>query len=311
MAIVGALLGVSRRKVLLLIPPLMLLTYQVMIGGDAWPYWRLVAPAAPYVLLLILAGVDWILRRDILPAGTSMRRRKLAAQASRFLPPLAAAAAAVLIIAAIGGDLRASAFAGFGYLQRYALLGAMLLLFLAMIASEDAIRLSAAMALVLVALWSLNRSFMHEATLYHPPYLVEDNVHHIDAALLIERFTTEDATLGVVWAGTLPYYTSRRGIDFLGKSDPVIARLPADVSGAVGGFGTYSLPGHNKYDLDYSIRQRRPTYVQWFSWGSQDLTDVRQSEYLRLSLPGPDLIVRRGDPAVRWDLIPADRILSP
>ena len=34
-----------------------------------------------------------------------------------------------------------------------------------------------------------------------------------------------------------------------------------------------SVPGHNKYDLDYSIKQLRPTYVEASAWGAQDITE--------------------------------------
>jgi hypothetical protein len=72
-----------------------------------------------------------------------------------------------------------------------------------------------------------------------------------------------------------------------------------------------SVPGHNKYDLEYSIHQRLPTYVEDFSWGAQDLSYVFRELYVEISLPGPDPAFRLGDPAVRWDEIPAEKILFP
>jgi hypothetical protein len=61
----------------------------------------------------------------------------------------------------------------------------------------------------------------------------------------------------------------------------------------------------------YSILERQPTYVEAFRWGSQDLTDVFEEFYVEVSAPGPDPAFRLGDPAVRWDLIPPDKLLYP
>ena len=113
--------------------------------------------------------------------------------------------------------------------------------------------------------------------------------------------TTEKATVGVFWAGSIPYYTGRVAVDFLGKSDPVIARRPPDTSGAIAWAGMPSVPGHNKYDLDYSIKQRQPTYVQGLAWGRQDLSIWGQAFYVTAAYRGVPLILRRNSPEVRWE----------
>lgn len=135
-------------------------------------------------------------------------------------------------------------------------------------------------------------------------------MNHVNVALSINEYTTDEASVGVVWAGIIPYYTSRYGIDFLGKNDPCIASLPADLAG-VAWHGMDSVPGHNKYDLEYSILGRKPTYVEGFSWGSQDLSHVFRESYVEISLPGPDPAFRLGDPTVRWEIIPPEKILVP
>ena len=83
------------------------------------------------------------------------------------------------------------------------------------------------------------------------------------------------------------------------------------MSGSVAWSGMSSVPGHNKYDLEYSILERRPTYVERFNWGSEDLTPILRNLYVEVSLPGPDPAFLRGDPAVRWDIIPPDKLLLP
>jgi len=73
-------------------------------------------------------------------------------------------------------------------------------------------------------------------------------------------------------------------VDFLGKCDPRVARLPPDTTGAISWSGLRSVPGHNKYDLRYSILQRRPTYVAGLKWGRQDVTREGLRYYERLPI---------------------------
>lgn len=56
------------------------------------------------------------------------------------------------------------------------------------------------------------------------------------------------------YAGSLFYFAPKlRGIDMLGKMDAHIARMPVVHGGTI--------PGHNKFDFDYSIGERHPEYV--------------------------------------------------
>ena len=77
--------------------------------------------------------------------------------------------------------------------------------------------------------------------------------------LLIRRSTRPDATIAVVAAGNVPYFSRRRSVDFLGKSDRHVARMPVDSSGHV---------GHNKHDVDYSLRLRPDLVVSMHSAAS-------------------------------------------
>lgn len=86
--------------------------------------------------------------------------------------------------------------------------------------------------------------------------------------------------------GSIPYFTDRRAIDFLGKSDRYIAHLPPDISGSIAWHGMTSVPGHNKYDLNYSIKTLKPTYVQGFRRGVQDLPQWVQTEYTMVEYTG-------------------------
>jgi hypothetical protein len=88
--------------------------------------------------------------------------------------------------------------------------------------------------------------------------------------LFVRRLTSEDAVIAVTSAGSVPYFSRRTAIDILGKSDPVIARM-APVNSFV--------PGHNKWNLDRSIRDGKPTILLPRAAGEVD--------YLRLVIaPG-------------------------
>jgi len=130
----------------------------------------------------------------------------------------------------------------------------------------------------------------------------------MDAALAVEALTEESASVGVFHAGLLPYYTGRPAIDFLGKADPFIAGsaphiLPPE---EVGSGGVNSPPGHNKYDLNYSIKQRRPTYAQGFEWYDDSVEAWAERHYVEVTYGSVDLYLLRDSPLVRWDLLSGD-----
>jgi hypothetical protein len=319
LAIAGTIVAFSRRLAVLALPPLVLTVYQIVIGGDAWPYWRLVAPGMPYLILLTLAGVDRVLAlcgRELPRLKTQLQSHvgRWLSHAPRWVVRPAALTvivmliAAILVLAGIFADYVRPGSPGFGLVQLCLVMGGVLLGLAALGTLRADMVAACAMILLLI---NLNSRFLTEALFRELPYKAEANRNHVNAALTILQFTTEDASVGVFHAGIIPYYTSRYAVDFLGKNDPYIAGLPVDLEGGPSWYGMSSVPGHNKYDLEYSIHQRLPTYVEGFAWGSQDLTYVFESEYVEVSLPGPDPAFRRGDPAVLWDQIPPDKIIVP
>ncbi len=159
---------------------------------------------------------------------------------------------------------------------------------------------AALVALLGLAGWAVtNRRFLPELALLTPPLYAEANWRNVTTAVILRDVTTPAATVGVFWAGAIPYYTGLRAIDFLGKSDPRIARRPPDLTGRVAWNGMTSVPGHNKYDLTWSIVALQPTYVQGFRWGSQDVTPWARGRYGALRHAGVTLYLLDGSPAVR------------
>ena len=82
--------------------------------------------------------------------------------------------------------------------------------------------------------------------------LLRSDIERMNLGLVIEQGTRSDAVVAVHAAGNIPYYCRRRVIDLLGKSDRVIARGPAR--------GRF-IPGHNKWDYDYSIGRLSPDII--------------------------------------------------
>lgn len=154
------------------------------------------------------------------------------------------------------------------------------------------------------AVVSINVIYTPQILLQKPWFPEDFYVQRVNAAVALNEVTTPDASVGLLAAGVIPYYTGLRGFDFLGRTDPYIARLPADLSGALTVNGMYSVAGHNKYDLLYSIEQLRPTYIEGSAWGRQDVTPWVKMHYVQLEYKGAQLWLKRGAAEVRWDMWP-------
>jgi arabinofuranosyltransferase len=160
----------------------------------------------------------------------------------------------------------------------------------------------ATVATAAMTLW-LDAAFLPEMTGARRAYQYEANRDHVNAALALDSLTTPTARVGVFWAGGIPYYTMRPAADFLGKTDPHVARLAPDLSGAISWNGMSTIPGHNKYDLEWSIRHNQPDYVEGFAWGRQDLSRWAEQHYDSVTFHGVGLRLLRGSKAVRWERI--------
>ena len=233
-ALAGLALRFSWKRLYLFGFFLVSVMYQIYVGGDAWNYWRIMAPTMPLLLLLFSFACFEIAER----------------------------------------------FARTGWIRNFTLA-----------------------ALSVFGLFFADARFMKEFLLLDLPYQNNYAQAHVEVAIAINDLTKEGATIGVFWGGTLPYYTDRTAIDFLGKSDKYIASLPPDVSGQSAGFGMNSMPGHNKYDLTYSIQQLLPTYVEEFDWGTQKLSGWAEEYYVRVKYNDAKLYLLKGSPDIDWDKV--------
>jgi arabinofuranosyltransferase len=142
------------------------------------------------------------------------------------------------------------------------------------------------------------------------PIYSRETAANINVALAVDRFTDESATVASFSAGVIPYYSRRRAIDPLGKCDATIAALPAHVGAAW--HPQSGRPGHDKYDLDYSLKSKRPTAIQLpdlppCTWGEQDLSRWCQENYFEVYVAGSRFLLDKHSPLVRWDMMRAGK----
>jgi len=150
---------------------------------------------------------------------------------------------------------------------------------------------------------SENSAFLKEMTLIWKPYQSDIAADNVNMALILDQLTNPDATVGVYWAGSMPYYLDRRVIDFFGKSDKYIARLPPDMSGSRGWNGMNSVPGHNKYDLQYSLVKLQPTFVPGFSMGLQDFSEWGAQNYQKVTAYWYSFYLKKEAKEVNWSSV--------
>jgi len=235
-AIRGFIVKPDPRKGFYLLLASLPILYQIWVGGESWPYWRIMTPAQPILALLFVLSTYELVDRIRRPVSLNTRLRWIS----------------------------------YG---------------------------------IVFGIVFSNINFIGEALFLKMPYDTEFNEPFINTALVLDEITTENATIGVFTAGTIPYYSERKAIDFLGKNDPYIARLPPDLSGKVAWNGMYSVPGHNKYDLNYSIKQLFPTYIQSPVWKGQDVSSWAADHYVVVHYKGVGLYLRKDAPEVKWELL--------
>ena len=160
----------------------------------------------------------------------------------------------------------------------------------------------AALTLVgLIATNAIHQSAFKCWLLKESPLNVDGNHVVVRQALILRRVTDEHATVGVVWAGAIPYFAERTAVDFLGKNDSTIAHLPmVFLAGQSKWLAFY--PGHLKWDYSYSIARLKPDVVVqcWPDWAdcAPYLGDYRQ-----VNIGGFNWYVLRDSRHIHWDLM--------
>jgi hypothetical protein len=150
-----------------------------------------------------------------------------------------------------------------------------------------------------------NLLFLPEALFLNRPAEVQSNNSHVNLSIAISEMTGSHASIGVFTAGVIPYYSGRPAIDFLGKTDPYIANLSPRLPAQITWFKPALRLDYNKYDLDHSIKQIQPTYIQGFRWGGQDLSGWVLEHYAKIEYRGKNgnitLLILKNSPLVNWE----------
>jgi hypothetical protein len=232
LAICSVALQRDTRRLLLFSFACCIIGCQVWVGGDAWNYWRMLAPGVVALIVLAVDGGACFIRRVVRPE----------------LEWLIAAVCAAFSLGAI---------------------------------------------------WIADEPFADELRLKTRPYKVTLNDAMVGVGVKLARYIEPQASIAAAAAGALPYYSGLRGIDILGKSDRRVARLPPDLSLGLNGLPT--TPGHNKYDLHYSVEKLRPDVIyDAVEWGHENMIDFVRRNYVN----NGSWWVRRDSPYVHWERQP-------
>jgi hypothetical protein len=235
--VISLITSYTKEKLFLFSNFFITIIYQIIIGGDAWNYWRLSSPTIPLLFILFILAVFSFLNKIFL-------REKLNIYVKYLLISL-------LIIISVGN-------------------------------------------LIIV-----DERFLDEISFSRILYK-EENKINVNTAIILNDILKTNATIGVFWAGAIPYYTDNKSIDYLGKCDKIVSRVLPESSKSD---SRLNIPGHNKSNLDYSIKTLKPTYSQGFHWEKQDLISWADSVYVKTFINGIRLDFLKNSPDVKWENI--------
>lgn len=267
-----------------------MLAYHVWVGGDAWEGFgfsnRFVAVVLPAALILSMSGLGrWLGEGGPRPLG----------------------AGAALLAATLGG-----VGAGvFGDGRNIVELGLLVTCGLAVAGvtlvklgwdhrrNKAGARLASLIAGAIV--WSVATSLFAVLWLaFAGPREMTAERNRTRDGITLATITNPNASIATWPAGSVAYYSGRRMIDVLGKSDSYIAGLPATTS--LEGYEFGFLPGHNKWDLVHSIASQPPD-VAYEPWNVRSILAALEGwGYVPLCSPeGGRFYVRQGSTAVNTD----------
>lgn len=258
-ALFGSLLTKDKVRRALLAVVLAYMAYVISVGGDAFPNFRFFIPILPLILVLAFLGVQSLIRTGwITPVQgeqlSAPRTILLAVGLSVVLSGVMMATLAPMIDLLVAG-----AQSGFAINQWFAFIIGVS----ALAGSIAALFWRNALQRLLVQPAVAFRLWFGLLCLIGTPLLVPGyswfllpnvaDVGNVTIGLLLKRNTPPTSKVADFWAGSVFYFSERYAIDLLGKSDRHIARLPAASSG--------TMPGHNKFDFDYSLGALKPDFV--------------------------------------------------
>jgi len=318
-AALNSIFNFSRRKLLFLSTALIYIVYQIWIGGDAWNYWRMVTPVVPMGMILFIgefylfigvalktllnSNIREYLNRNPVWNDQALTFNKFSRKTISRALMIIGLFCSLMILAS--GRLGLGE-PGFGYAKLSLLLGAGLFITISWLIGASGenydIKIHKRIFIfgLLGILFMADQKFIPQMLFTTTPYQEPSNRGNVNIAIAINEISAPQLKLGVFWAGSVPYYTHRYAVDFLGKSDPYIAHLSKIEKSTVN-----TLPGHNKFDLRYSILELKPDYVAGFEWGGIDISSEAKDLYERVKYKGVNLYLLKNSEQVKWDLLSA------
>jgi len=217
--------------------------YSVFVGGDAWEWMgyanRYVAIAIPILSVLTAAGIAAMLDR-----GWVVRTMPVA------LPLVVAAHAGLVLFLLRSNRGIDTPPVEFFRAQPAVATAAIVLAGFALLVAAIAASMRRSMAGLALAVWLVTCGVPAARWAMSNGFLVPQDARAARFGLLLRDTLALEATYAISWAGSTPYFAERTAVDLLGKSDPVIAHMPPAIPEFV--------PGHNKWNLQYSIGRLRP-----------------------------------------------------
>jgi hypothetical protein len=139
--------------------------------------------------------------------------------------------------------------------------------------------------------------------LVRQPLFIEGNKEYVQIALALQKITTRQASVAVVTAGAIPYFSDRYAIDLLGKNDARIAHSQAHGAGNIFDLERFR-PGHMKWDYDYALGQLKPDVVVQL-WGDAETAQVYLDRDYVVGGAAGDLAfsLRKGSPNILWQRV--------
>jgi hypothetical protein len=269
----GAALALRRRSPALVLLAALVVAqcaYSVWVGGDAWEDVRFAnryfATAAPVLMVLAAVGIYEL---------SKVRRTALWRAAAAF------AAFGALLLAIRVADRIPHDRLGINGHPATQLLPPLLLL---LCAATLATRRPGLLALAALAATSADPTL----------HWVRDNAQDValerawtKVGVVVGQHTEPGTRVAYVVAGNMAYFADRRGVDLLGKMDPVVAHEKPTTIEPI-----RFRPGHNKWDYGHSLDVLRPQVVTslWVPTTS-DLCDLQRWGYRQVA---PGFYVLRG-----------------
>jgi hypothetical protein len=217
--------------------------YSVFVGGDAWEWMgyanRYVAIALPLLGVLTAIGI-----------AAAVEHRRFGRWGLPAFSVLIAAHAALLILLLRANRAVDATLADVFRAQAPRTMVLIVAAAAGMIAvTKICVDRRSSVALTF-AIWLTTSGVPAARWAAQNAFLARQDMRAARFGLLIRDTLRTDAAYAVTWAGSTPYFGERTAIDLLGKSDPIIARRPPAIPEFV--------PGHNKWDLEYSIGLLKP-----------------------------------------------------